>query len=715
MNRFLMLKEEVKSANITAVEPVCDSLFCEGLKDHYFEPELIAKAKALSYMFEKHEKYVYENDLILGSYRGLYADSIPEIIQKRTGQIRYLFGKFGLLDPGEKGTHYAPDYDYIVNKGICGVLEDIEESKKRHADDEEKVMFLEAARISILGLGKMLHTYGEKALSMGKKTEAEICFKLETKAPETFREALQFMWMCHLSFYTERRVAMALGRVDQFLYPFYKRDIENGIMTREDAVVLVGSMLFKMNELQKIFSKYSERFHWIDVVNIVVGGVDRKGNLAENELSFVIIEAVKNCGINGPNLSARVSEKSSDRFLDACLECIGTGIGYPALMNDEINVKALRKCGYDIEDCRDYAMVGCIENFLPGQQPPWYDSGVNAAKELEYALNNGRCARTGVQIGPKTGEAEEFDTMEKFIEAYKVQINADVYEKMLLTNKFMTRGNQTREYQPYLACYSRTCIERATDIYYGGTKYPSVFGLGATGVATVVDSLAAIEKIVYEEKLLTLAELRDILHKNFEGYEEIHAKLLAAPKYGNNDDYVDKYAKMFMDWHYDARKALRTFDGGYFYMSIASNVSNIPRGAEVGATPDGRLAGVPLNDAASPMRGMDQNGLTQAMLSVSKADYTKSACGTVYNIKLTENTFTNIEKRNALRELIRVYFKRGGQEVQINCVSRKNLMDAMEKPEEHKDLVVRVSGFSAAYVTLEDEIQKDILERTEHE
>lgn len=715
MNRFLALKDEVKNTKVPGTVMVCDSIFCEGLKEHYSEPELIAKAKALSYMFENHKKYVYKNDLILGSYKGLFVEELPKIVVDRTNQIRFLFGKNGFYADGEKGTHYAPDYEYVINKGIPGIVNDIEESKKKFADDEEKQLFLESAKISIKGLGRMLHSYGEEALKIGKKTEADICFKLEDHAPETFREALQLLWMCQISFYTETRVAMALGRLDQVFWHFYEKDINDGVMTREDAVVYLSCMLYKMYELQKIFGMRNERFHWTDVVNIVIGGVDKEGNLAENELTYVIIEAVKTCGINGPNLSARVSSKATDRFLDACLDCIGSGIGYPALMNDEVNIAALSRYGYDIEDCRNYAMVGCIENFLPGQQPPWYDNGVNSAKELEYALNNGKCPVTGVQIGPKTGEAEEFDTMEKFLEAYKKQVKSDVQEKLLLVTKFYTRGNPERNLQPYLSCFSRTCIERGLDISYGGTKYPSVFGLGATGVATVTDSLAAIEKVVYNEKYCTLAELRDALNKNFEGYEELRARLLAAPKYGNNDDFVDKYAVMHLDIHYDARKDMKNFDGGHFYLSVASNVGNIKAGANCGATPDGRKAGVPLNDAASPMRGMDKNGLTQAMLSVSKPDYTKAATGTVYNIKLTESTFKNIEKRNALRELIRVYFKRGGQEVQINCVSRKNLINAMEHPEENKDLVVRVSGFSAAYVTLADEIQKDILERTEHE
>ncbi|MBR6728692.1 MAG: hypothetical protein IKL80_00895 [Clostridia bacterium] len=714
MNRFLKLKEEVKNTQIPGAVAVCDTLYCEGLRAHYFEPEMIAKAKALSYMFEKHEKYVYENDLILGSYKGLFVDSLPQVVLERTNKTRFLFGKNG-LNEGEQGSHYAPDYEYVLGRGIGGIIEDIEASKEKYADDEDKVLFLESAKISISGLAAMLHSYGEKASSMGKNTEADICFKLETKAPETFREALQLMWMCHISFYCEFRVAMALGRVDQFLYPYFERDIQNGVMTREDAVVYFASMIFKMDELQKIFKKRSGTFNTVDVVNICVGGVDREGKLAENELTFVVIEAVKTCGICGPNLSARVSSQASDRFWDACLESIGTGIGYPALMNDEINIAALAQWGYDIEDCRDYAMVGCIENFLPGLQPPWNDGGVNGAKELEYALHNGRCALSGAQIGPKTGEAEEFDTMEKFLAAFKAQMVADIRERSVMVNMNATRGNPYRDRQPYLSCFARTCIERGLDICYGGSKYPSVFGLGSTGVATVADSLAAIEKVVYEDKVLTLAELRDVLLDNFEGHEEIRARLLAAPKYGNNDDYADKYAVLFMDWNFDVRRDLRTFDGGYFYMSIASNVNNIRRGKEVGATPDGRRAGVPLNDAASPMRGMDQNGLTQAMLSVSKADYTKATVGTVYNIKLTENIFTNIEKRNALRELIKVYFRRGGQEVQINCVSRKTLKEAMEHPEEYSDLVVRVSGFSAVYTTLSTDIQEDILERTEHD
>lgn len=326
MNSFLRLKEEISNTNIPGTVPVCDTLYVQGLREHYFEPEMTAKSKALSYMFEKHEKYVYENDLILGSYKGLFTDSIPEPLLDHTKKTRYLFGKNG-VNEGEKGSHYAPDYEYVLNRGIGGIVEDIAASKIKHSGDGDKVQFLEAARISIEGLGKMLHSYGEKALSMGKKTEAEICFKLEKKAPETFREALQLMWMCHISFYCEFRVAMALGRVDQFLYPYFKRDIENGTMTRDDALEYFASMIMKMKELQKIFKARSGTFNTVDVVNICIGGVDRKGNLCENELTFVVIDAVRECGICGPNLSARVSKAASDRFWDECLKSIGTGIG----------------------------------------------------------------------------------------------------------------------------------------------------------------------------------------------------------------------------------------------------------------------------------------------------------------------------------------------------------------------------------------------------
>lgn len=268
--------------------------------------------------------------------------------------------------------------------------------------------------------------------------------------------------------------------------------------------------------------------------------------------------------------------------------------------------------------------------------------------------------------------------------------------------------------QPFLSCFCYPCIERGLDINDGGALYPSVHGAGCMGIATYADSLAAIEMYVYDKMEFSMQELREALLNDYKGHEDIQIKLLSAPKYGNDDDFVDKYAKWYVQIHDEIFSKYRTRDGGSIYTAIASNTSNIPAGLEIAATPDGRNDRAPLSDAASPMHGRDKNGPTSALNSLAKPDYSKVSCGTVVNQKYSRSMFTDPEKRRKLLQLIKVYFKKGGQEIQINSVSRDVLQDAMEHPEKYTDLVVRVSGFSAYYNTLSREVKLDILQRTEH-
>jgi len=417
--------------------------------------------------------------------------------------------------------------------------------------------------------------------------------------------------------------------------------------------------------------------------------------------------------VPGPNLSARISRNTPEAFLDACLKLIGTGIGYPALMNDEVNIPALARNGYSMEDCRNYCMVGCIENFIPGRQPPWSDGRYNSPKYLELALNDGRCMLTDMQLGPRTGDAANIETMEQFMNVLHAQMKAGAAEYMAFFRNENDRWNRERYAQPFLSCFAHGCIERGLDINDGGTVYPSVHGVCGMGIGTMADSLAAIEKLVFNERSVTLEQLRDALKRNFEGDEALRQALLKAPKYGNNDDFVDKYAVWFVEEHARLFDAYTTPDGGAVYTAIASNVSNIPAGREVAATADGRGCGEPLSDAASPMHGMDRNGPTAVILSTSKPDYKLVSCGTVVNQKYSPSMFSDNEKRAKLQALIRVYFARGGQEIQINSVSRDVLTDAMEHPEKYSSLVVRVSGFSAFYTRLNRSVQEDILKRTE--
>jgi len=719
MKNLDLLKEEIniKPQNAKFIGNV---LMYSGYTGHYDDPVPIARAYAIEALFTSYIKHIYANDLVAGSIRGKLSDD-PNITDALINRANQVVESYGRNSFHTNADHYAPDYETFLSDGIEGTLKKIRLSLEEHKNDIDfykKKTFLEAAKISMNAFSKMIEQYGmaaaQKAAEIEVKTQqsnllkiSEICNKIKFKKPDTFHEALQLVWLVHTSFLYEGRYAMALGRLDQYLYPFYQGDIQKGTLTRALALELIECTLYKIGEAVYLGGD--------DVVNIAIGGVKPDGSEGVNELSYVILEAVKNCNIPGPNLSARIHEGMPEEFLDECLKVIGTGLGYPALMNDEINIPALHRHGYTIEDCRNYCMVGCIENFIPGKQPPWSDGRYNVPKYIELVLNNGRCIQTGVQMGPDTGDASLFETMEDFLEALKKQMTFGAAEYMMFFRNENDRYNKVAYTQPYLSCYCRCCIERGLDINDGGSYYPSVHGAGCMGIATFADSLSAVEDIVYNKKLISLQTLKEALLANYEGYAEIRTTLLNAPKYGNNNNLADKYAVWFVSYTNELFSKYRTRDGGTIYTTIASNTQNISAGVEVDATPDGRFSREPLSDAASPMHGLDKNGPTAVVGSVTKPDYTLVSCGTVLNQKYSPSMFTDPLKRAKLLALIKTYFKKGGQEIQINAVSGDVLFDAMENPDNYKDLVVRVSGFSAHYICLDKAVQLDILERTEHE
>lgn len=714
MHSFKLLKDEVFSKPVHEMG-FADVLYAEGLAAHFDDPSPVARAFGIKRMFGGVCKHVYRHDRIAGSLRGLYAEAVPPEAKKRADRI---LGSYGMRHFMTNADHFAPDYEGFLRDGIDGTLRKISASMQAHAEDadsEKKEIFLRAAGIAMSAFSEMIEGYAlaaeeQAALDGTENAEdlremAKVCRKVAHEPPETFREALQLVWLTHTAFVWEKRYAMAFGRMDQYLYSYYERDLIAGRITRGEAQSLLSSALIKIADVGRN-----------DVCNIAIGGVKPEdGSDAVNELSYILLDAVGECGIPGPNLSARIHRNAPDEFLDACLKLIGTGIGYPALMNDEVNIPALLRNGYALEDCRNYCMVGCIENFIPGKQPPWSDGRYNSPKYIELALNDGKCLQTGLQIGPRTGAPETIESMEDFMERLHLQMKAGAAEYMALFLNENDRWNRERYVQPFLSCFCSDCIGRGLDINDGGAVYPSVHGAGCMGIGTMADSLAAIEKIVFIEKRATPAGLRDALAADFKGYEKLQQLLLRAPKYGNNDDFVDRYAVWFVEEHARLFDAYKTPDGGNVYTAIASNVSNIPAGLEVAATPDGRKNGEPLSDAASPMHGMDKNGPTAVVLSTSKPDYTKVSCGTVLNQKYSPSMFKEDDKRAKLRALIRVYFERGGQEMQINSVSRDVLTDAMEHPDKYGSLVVRVSGFSDYYTRMSKEVQEDILKRTEQE
>ncbi len=680
----------------------------------YGQSPVMARAQAQKYWFENYPAYIYEYDKVAGSRVGNF---VTEYDGRELNKARQICGSYGQLGFWTNSDHYAPGYERFLQDGICGTMARIEESLLVHRNEPEKVEFLTAQKLVLEGFSAYVRNHSIAAAEAAAKSNDPDCQATLTQMaedlayiawekPVSLRQALNLVWLVHLSWPFQGKYAMALGRADQYLYPFYRHDIDNGVITVEEAEDLFGCTFIKLAESRFVGGD--------DVVNICIGGVTPDGKEGINDLSYVILHAVRDCNIPGPNLSARLHEGMPEKFLDECLQVIGTGLGYPALMNDRVNIPALHRHGYALEDARDYCFVGCIENFIPGKQPAWSDGRFNVPQFLEAVFYRGECAVDKGYYGLDTGALEDMPTMEDFLGAFERQIAYAAAEYVTIFNNENGRYNYQHYAEPFMSLFCDDCIARGQDINCGGARYPSVHGAGCMGIGTIADSLAAVEKIVYNEKKCTLTELRDALAANFEGYETLRAQLIEAPKYGNNDQFVDKYAVWYVEFMDRIFAPYRTRDGGVFYTAIASNTQSVSAGQITGATPDGRLSGVPLSDAASPTYGVDKNGPTAAFLSLCKPDYRLVSCGTVVNQKYTPDMLQDPVKRAALTAAIQVYFSEGGQEVQINCVSRETLKDAMAHPENYGSLVVRVSGFSAYFTQLGRDVQEDILHRTEH-
>ncbi len=689
---------------------ICDETFGTYAPFYYrylgYAQDIAAKpsafrANGIYALFTETRPVIFKSEIIVGNRKALYATADTATLEYAKKEVE----RFGERTFITNNDHYAPNYEHILQVGLPGLIYEIDISLEAHKDDCGKCETLLAMKHTLCGFSQMIKNYALAAQECKKDSAysnerldgiIKNCNAIVTVKPQTFAQALQLVWFCHTAFLMEGRYAMALGRLDQYLYPFYQADIEKGIITDEQVVELLENVFIKLQD---------------DIVNICIGGQNKGGECEVNPLSYCILKAVGNCNVPGPNLSLRLTENTPDEFLDECLKTIGTGLGYPALMNDDINIAALKKYGYAEEDIYNYSMVGCIENFITGMQPPWSDGRFDTPRYFDYVFNNG-ISETNGSVGLDTGDIESIKSMQEFMTVFEKQLAFGVAEYCAHFNQRNNSINQAYLPEPFLSCFCYDCIGRGMDINNGGSKYPSVHGAAVMGIGTMADSLAAIEKIVFKDKKATLIDIKNALNSNFDGYEELREALLAAPKYGNNDVFVDKYAVWFIDYLGALFENYKTRDGGGIYIAVAANTSNISAGRSINATPDGRKRGEPLSDAASPTYGKDVKGPTSTINSLSKPDYTKVACGSVVNQKYSPAMFNN-QNRPKLQALIRTYFKKGGQEIQINATSREVLEKAMEEPEKHKNLVVRVSGFSAFYVTLEKSVQLDILNRTQ--
>lgn len=670
--------------------------------------------------------------------------------------------------------HVTVNYGQVLAEGYEGIIKRTEaELASLDLHDGEynsKKQFLQAVIISCKAVIHYAGRYALKAIEMAKEEKnptrkaellviAQNCSKVPAKGAEGFYEACQSFWFVQMLLQVESSGhSISPGRFDQYMYPYYKKDMQEGKITREQAQELMDCIWVKLNDLNKVRDAASaEGFAGYSLFqNLIAGGQNAEGEDVTNDLSYMCIEASMHVMLPAPSLSVRVWNKTPHSFLIKCAELTRTGIGLPAYYNDEVIIPSLQSRGLSLADARDYNIIGCVEPQKAGKTEGWHDAAFfNMCRPLELVFSNGM--DSGEQIGPETGDVADMKSFEEFFEAYKKQME---YMIGLLVNadNAIDVAHAKRCPLPFLSSMIEDCIGRGKSVQEGGAVY-NFTGPQGFGIANVADSLYTIRELVFNQKKFTLLELKEALANNFgktmsdaeiseavvkiaeelknsgvtvgekeitqitktvcesntanEKYTKIHSMIEQLSKFGNDIEDVDALAR---EAAYTYTRPLESFKnprGGIYQAGLYPVSANVPLGAQTGATPDGRYAKTPVADGVSPTAGRDVNGPTACANSVSKLDHFIASNGTLFNMKFHPSALKGQGGLESFVALIRAYFDQKGSHMQFNVVSRETLRDAQKHPENYKGLVVRVAGYSALFTTLSRSLQEDIINRTE--
>ncbi|MBP7028097.1 MAG: glycyl radical protein [Bacteroidales bacterium] len=547
---------------------------------------------------------------------------------------------------------------------------------------------------------------------------AAVCRRVPANAPETFHEMLQHYWFIHLGVVTELNPwdSFNPGRLDQHLWPVYNKGVESATLTPEEAYELLGCFWVKFNNHPsppKMGVTAQESNTYTDFCLINLGGVKPDGTNAVNPMTYILLDVIQEMRILQPSSMVQVSRKNPDSFVHKALDIIRTGFGQPSVFNTEAIIQELLRQGKSIVDARNGGASGCVETGAFGTECYWLTGYFNLVKILEVTLNNGFDPRTGVQVGPKTGDPASFSTFDEFMLAYKEQINyfADV----------KIRGNNVIEKTfaihlpvPFLSLLLEDCIANGRDYNAGGARYNTTYIQGV-GLGSITDILTSIRFNIYDRKRFTWGELLTALQNNFEGAEQMQYDIIYnTPKYGNDDDYADAQAVSVFEFFHDAVSGKPTPRGGIHRINMLPTTSHVYFGNVTGATPDGRKAWVPLSEGISPFQGVDRQGPTAVIKSASKIDHLRTG-GTLLNQKFSPEFFEDEGSYQKLTALIRSYFSLDGHHIQFNVVNADTLREAQKHPELYRDLIVRVAGYSDYFNDLGEDLQNEIIRRTEHQ
>jgi len=551
------------------------------------------------------------------------------------------------------------------------------------------------------------------------KEIAASCCRIANGIPRTFRDAVQSVWFLFVMLQLESNASsFSPGRLDQYLLPFLEKDLEAERTGLHEALELVEALWLKFNQIVYMRNSSGARYFAGFPIgfNVCIGGQTEDGEDAANVLSHLCLKAQEHLGLPQPNLSARLHENTPAEFLDACTRVIGKGSGMPQVFNDESIAPALEGQGISRAHAMDYAAVGCVELSPQGNSLGWSDAAMlNMVKALELAINNGKCLLTGDQLGPDCGSLDHFDSFESLEKAYSKQLD-HFFERMIKLCEKVDAIHADMLPSPLLSSVIDDCLETGRDVTAGGAHY-NLSGIQGIQVANVADSLAAIKKLVFDERAVSGAELLEALRDNFDGQESLRNRLLSdAPKYGNDVEWVDelgaKWARAFAEKLAKQPNAR----GGPYHAGFYTVSAHMPMGKNVGATPDGRLAETPLADGGlSPVYGRDKRGPTALLKSVSRIPSVHGSNGTLLNMKFLPDVFRTQADRNKFVDLLRTFVKLRIHHVQFNVVDTEDLLRAKDNPDEYRGLTVRVAGYTAYFVDLASDLQDEIIARTSYE
>jgi pyruvate formate-lyase/glycerol dehydratase family glycyl radical enzyme len=622
----------------------------------------------------------------------------------------------------------------IYKKGMLDFKKDIEAALAgldfmNDPEAYDKQEELKAMALSIDAIISFARRHAEKARELAKAEKdadrkkeldhiAEVCDRVPANAPRDFWEALQAYWFVHLGVITEFNTwdSFNPGRLDQHLRPFYQKGLADGTLTKESARELLQAFWVKFNNQPappKVGVTAEESGTYTDFALINLGGLKEDGTDGVNELSYLILDVIEEMRILQPSSMVQVSAKGPDSFLLRALKIVRTGFGQPSVFNTDAIVQELVRQGKSVVDARNGGASGCVEAGAFGKEAYILTGYFNLPKVFEITLGNGVDPRTGKKIGLETGDPTTFKTFDELFEAFRKQIRHFVDVKVRGSN-VIEKLYATYLPAPFLSVLVDDCVRNGKDYHAGGARYNTNYIQGV-GVGTITDILSAIRYNVYDNTHFTMKDLLAALRENFAGYEALRQRVLnRTPKFGNDDDYADDLMKWVFEAYFEAVDGRPTPRGGTYRINLLPTTVHIYFGKMTGATADGRLAGEAVSEGVSPVQGADRKGPTGVIKSLGKMDHVRTG-GTLLNQKFTPQLLADDTGLAGVKDLVRSYFRLMGHHIQFNVVTAELLREAQAHPEKHRDLIVRVAGYSDYFVDCSTELQNEIIHRTEHQ